>query len=197
MGRLSMFNLVSLDGFFAGPGGEIDWFRTDDEFERFAIEHTGQARHLLFGRVTYELMAGYWPTEEAKASEPEIAGLMNSLPKTVFSRTLREVTWENTRLVSDDATDEVTRLKRDTDGDIFLFGSADLAATLTAAGLFDQYRLIVNPVVLGKGRPLFKDGRPLDLRLVSERRFTNGNLLLTYEPAEAAQEGRRAAEQAA
>lgn len=184
MGRLSMFNLVSLDGFFAGPGGEIDWFQTDDEFERFAIEHTGQARHLLFGRVTYELMAGYWPTSEAAAAEPEIAHLMNTLPKTVFSRTLGEVTWEHTRLVSDGAEAEVARLKREIDGDIFLFGSADLAATLTAAGLFDEYRLIVNPVVLGSGRPLFKDERRLALRLVGERRFGNGNLLLTYEPLE-------------
>jgi dihydrofolate reductase len=192
-----MFNLVSLDGFFAGPEGEIDWFRTDDEFERFAIEHTGRARHLLFGRVTYELMASYWPTPEAEAAEPEIARLMNALPKTVFSRTLREVGWENTRLVGGDAAGEVTRLKRETDGDIFLFGSADLAATLTEAGLFDEYRLIVNPVVLGRGKPLFRGDGPLDLRLLSERRFRNGNLLLTYEPLERAGEGRLAGAQAA
>ena len=197
MARLSMFNLVSLDGFFAGPGGEIDWFRTDDEFEQFAIEHTARARHLLFGRVTYELMAGYWPTTEAADTEPEIARLMNALPKTVFSRTLREVGWENSRLVHDGAVDEVARLKRETDGEIYLFGSADLAATLTEAGLFDQYRLIVNPVVLGRGKPLFKGERPLDLRLVSERRFGNGNLLLTYEPEKRAQDDRLAREQAA
>ncbi|HJW74252.1 MAG TPA: dihydrofolate reductase family protein [Thermoleophilia bacterium] len=197
MGRLSMFNLVSLDGFFAGPGGEIDWFQTDDEFEQFAIEHTGQAQHLLFGRVTYELMASYWPTEEAAASEPEIARLMNTLPKTVFSRTLHEVTWENARLARDGAADEVARLKRETDGDIFLFGSADLAATLTAAGLLDEYRLIVNPVVLGRGKPLFRGDRRLDLRLTGERRFGNGNLLLTYEPTEKADEGRIAGHRAA
>ena len=197
MGRLSMFNLVSLDGFFAGPNGEIDWFQTDDEFDAFAIEHTGQAKHLLFGRVTYELMAGYWPTDEAAASEPKIAELMNSLPKTVFSRTLREVTWENTRLVRDDAAGEVARLKRETAGDLFLFGSADLAETLTAAGLFDEYRLIVNPVVLGTGRPLFKGDRRLDLRLTGERRFGNGNLLVTYEPAQRAQERRTAEDRAA
>jgi dihydrofolate reductase len=196
MGRLSMFNLVSLDGFFAGPGGEIDWFRTDDEFERFAIEHTGRAQHLLFGRVTYELMASYWPTAEATAAEPEIAQLMNSLPKTVFSHTLREVTWENTRLVSDNAADVVARLKRETDGEIYLFGSADLAATLTEAGLFDEYRLILNPVVLGRGRPLFKDERPLDLRLLHERRFGNGNVLLTYEPLKS-EEGRPTSDEAA
>ena len=191
MGRLSMFNFVSLDGFFAGPEGEIDWFQTDDEFEQFAIAHTGQARHLLFGRITYELMASYWPTDEAAASEPEIARLMNSLPKTVFSRTLREVTWENTRLVREGAAEEVARLKRETDGDLFLFGSADLAATLTEAGLFDEYRLIVNPVVLGRGRPLFKGEGLLRLRLLSERRFDNGNLLLTYASLERSQEERR------
>ena len=190
MGRLCMFNLVSLDGFFAGPEGEIDWFQTDEEFDQFAIEHTGQARHLLFGRVTYELMASYWPTDEAAANEPEIARLMNTLPKTVFSRTLREVTWENTRLLRDAAV-EVARLKRETDGDLFLFGSADLAATLTEAGLFDEYRLIVNPVVLGRGKPLFKGDRLLQLRLLGERRFNNGNLLLTYVPLERADEGRR------
>ena len=150
MGRLIMFNLVSLDGFFAGPNGEIDWFQTDDEFDHFAIEQTAQAKALVFGRVTYELMASFWPTDEAAASEPEIADLMNALPKTVFSRTLRSP--GRTRGWSDDAAGEIARLKRETVGDIYLFGSADLAETLTAAGLFDEYRVIVNPVVLGAAR---------------------------------------------
>ena len=197
MGRLIMFNLVSLDGFFAGPNGEIDWFQTDDEFEDFSIEQTAQAKALVFGRVTYELMAGFWPTAEAAATEPAIADLMNGLPKTVFSRTLDEVTWANSRLVHDDAPGEVARLKRETAGDIYLFGSADLAQTLTAAALFDQYRVIVNPVVLGRGKPLFQGDRRLDLRLTAERRFDNGNLLLTYEPAEPAQEQRLSDERAA
>jgi dihydrofolate reductase len=197
MGRLAMFNLVSLDGFFAGPDGEIDWFQTDDEFEAFAIEHTGQASGLVFGRVTYELMAGYWPTEQATRTEPEIAELMNTLPKTVFSRTLRDASWSNSRLVREDAAGEVARLKRETPGDLFLFGSADLAETLTDAGLFDEYRLIVNPIVLGRGRPLFRADRRLDLRLTGERRFGNGNVLLTYEPREKAGEQARSVERAA
>lgn len=182
MGRLIMFNLISLDGFFAGPDGDIDWFHTDDELEEFAIEQTRTAAALVFGRVTYELMAGYWPSEAALRDEPLIAEQMNGLPKTVFSRTLETVEWSNTKLAKGDAAGEMAGLKGRVDGDIFLFGSADLAATFTAAGLFDEYRLLVNPVVLGSGRPLFRGGERLDLRLVSSRAFAGGNVLLCYRP---------------
>lgn len=180
MGELIMFNLISLDGFFAGPQGEIDWFQTDDEFDEFAAEQTSLAAALVFGRVTYELMAGYWPSEEARRDEPVIAAKMNEVPKFVFSRTLDKVAWTNSRLVRENAAEGMAALKQRTAGEIYLFGSGELAATFTAERLFDEYRLLVNPIVLGSGKPLFKGDERLDLDLVSSRMFGNGSVLLSY-----------------
>jgi dihydrofolate reductase len=179
-----LFDMVSVDGFFEGPDHSIDWHNTDDEFNDFAAEQLDAAGGLLFGRVTYQLMAGYWPTPTAIEADPIIAGQMNGLAKYVFSGTLQDAPWANTTLVTGDAAAEVARLKQQPGRDLLLFGSADLAASLTAAGLINEYRLMVNPVVLGRGTPLFKAGRdPLALRLLSARPFGNGNVLLAYAPA--------------
>lgn len=183
MGRLILFDLVSLDGFFEAPGHDISWHSVDDEFDRLAIEQLDAAGCLVFGRVTYELMASFWPSEQGMREDPEVARRMNALPKVVFSRTLRSAGWENTRLAGGDAAAEMAALKGAVEKEIYLFGSADLAATFTAAGLIDEYRVIVNPIVLGAGTPLFKPGRRLDLRLIESRAYENGNVLLRYEPA--------------
>jgi dihydrofolate reductase len=183
MGKVISFNLMTLDGFFAGPHGEIDWHRVDDEFNEFAIEQLDTVGTLLFGRVTYELMVAYWPTPAALADDPLVADRMNRLPKIVASRTLSKVAWANTTLVRENIEGEVARA-RQSGKDMFLFGSADLAATLSRHGLIDEYRVIINPVVLGSGQPLFKDVEErLDLRLLRTRTFRNGNVLLYYEPA--------------
>ena len=183
MRKLTLFNLMTLDGFFAGPNGEIDWHHVDEEFNEFAIEQLNTIGALIFGRVTYQLMAAYWPTPEAIASDPIVAGKMNDLPKFVFSKTLSEVGWGNTRLVNGDAVQEATRLKGQAGDDLFIFGSANLAATFARAGLIDEYRIMVNPVVLGTGQPLFQglDIR-LELNLLDMRKFDNGNVLLYYAP---------------
>ncbi len=183
MRKVVLFNLVTLDGFFAGPGGEIDWHNVDEEFNEFAIDQLNSMGGLLFGRVTYQLMASYWPTPDAVADDPMVADKMNSLPKLVFSRTLESADWNNTRLVRGDAADEVAKLRQQPGKDLFIFGSADLASTLARSGLIDEYRLIVNPVVLGRGMPMFKgiDDR-LDLKLLRTKTFRNGNVLLYYEP---------------
>jgi dihydrofolate reductase len=183
MGKIIMFNMVTLDGFFAGLGGEIDWHHVDDEFNEFAIAQLNAAGGLLFGRATYQLMASYWPTDMAKQDDPVVADKMNTLPKIVFSRTLDRADWNNTRLVKGSATEEIASLRQQPGQDWFLFGSADLASALTHFGLIDEYRVIVNPVVLGGGQPLFKDVEDrLNLKLVSARTFRNGNVLLTYQP---------------
>src|SRR4026209_392837 len=101
MRKLFSFNMVTVDGFFEGPNQDIDWHNTDEEFNEFAIEQTSSVGMLLFGRVTYQLMASYWPTPAAIADDQEIAKLMNSLPKIVFSRTLESADWENTRLIKE------------------------------------------------------------------------------------------------
>jgi dihydrofolate reductase len=183
MRKVILFNLITVDGFFAGPNGEIDWHHVDEEFNEFAGEQLDSTDGLLFGRVTYQLMASYWPTDAATTDDPIIAGKMNSLPKIVFSRTLDKAEWNNTRLIKENIAEEISKLKQKPGKDLFVFGSADLAATLTQLGLIDEYRIIVNPVVLGSGIPLFKDVQHrIELKLVKTRTFRNGNVLLYYEP---------------
>jgi dihydrofolate reductase len=174
---------VTVDGFFEGPHGEIDWHTVDDEFNEFAIDQLHSAGGLIFGRVTYQLMASYWPTPAALTDDPTVAGLMNAIPKIVASRTLETVAWNNTRLVKTDFAEEIRLLKQQESRDLFIFGSGNLAATLTRQGLIDEYRLIVSPIVLGSGKPLFNDiGRPLPLKLLKTKSFRNGNILLYYQP---------------
>ena len=184
MRKVFVFNMVTLDGFFAGPTGDIDWHVTDEEFNRFAEEQLEDVDALLFGRVTYQLMAGYWPPDAANGDDPVIARAMNALPKVVFSRTLDRVDWENSRLVSDGAAEEVSRLKQEPGKDIAIFGSANLIGSLLPSGVIDEYRILVNPVVLGSGKPLFAgiDG-PLKLTHTKTRTFGSGNVLICYEPA--------------
>lgn len=184
MRKVILFNMVTLDGFFAGPNGEIDWHNVDEEFNDFAIDQLDSAGGIFFGRVTYQLMASYWPTEAAMTSDPIVAGKMNALPKIVFSRTLQKTEWNNSRLVKGNVAEEITKLKQQPGKDLFLLGSADLASTLAQLGLFDEYRVMVNPVVLGGGKPLFKDvHQRLDLKHEKTKTFRNGNVLLYYQPA--------------
>ena len=184
MRRLVLFNMVTLDGYFAGPAGEIDWHRVDSEFNDFAVEQLNSAGSLIFGRLTYEIMASYWPTTQAIDDDPLVAKKMNNIPKFVFSRTLDQVDWENTRLVKNDAAAEVAKLKQQAGGDLFIFGSANLASSLTRHGLIDEYRLMVNPVLLGNGQPLFENlDHRLSLNLVRTKTFRSGNVLLYYRPS--------------
>ncbi|HEY2980870.1 MAG TPA: dihydrofolate reductase family protein [Anaerolineales bacterium] len=189
MRKVIFFMLTSVDGFFEGPDRDIDWHHVDDEFNEFAIQQTGEFDALLFGRVTYELMAAYWPTDAAKRDDPMIAGLMNSLPKIVFSKTLGSVEWENTRLVSEDFVDELLKLKQQPGKDIAIFGSSDLAVTLIPHGLIDEFRIMINPVVLGDGKRLLAGiADKLDLKLLKAKPFRSGNVLLYYEPGRRSQQ---------
>lgn len=183
MRNLFAFNMVSLDGFFEGPERDISWHRVDDEFNQFAIEQTSAVDTILFGRVTYEMMASYWPTRAAIDDDPVIAGLMNGLPKIVFSRTLDKPEWNTTRLVKDHLAREISALKQQPGKDLALFGSANLLSSLMQLDLIDEHRIIVNPVLLGSGRPLFQGViDKIDLKLHRTRAFQNGNILLVYRP---------------
>jgi dihydrofolate reductase len=183
MSKLILFNMMTVDGFFEGLNRELDWHKVDDDFNEFAIEQLNNASLLIFGRVTYELMASYWPAEGAIADDPVIASKMNSLPKIVFSETLKKAEWNNTRLVKDDPVKECRRLKDKYDKDIYVFGSANLAAELKHEGVIDEYRIIISPIILGNGNPLFKPSRnKLKLKLIRTKTFRNGNVLLCYEP---------------
>ena len=183
MRKVFLFNMITLDGFFEGPNQDISWHHVDDEFNEFAIEQLNEIGTLLFGRVTYQGMASYWPTEFAIKDDSIVAGLMNSLPKIVFSKTLDKAEWNNSRLVKENAAEEVSKLKQQPGKDIAIFGSSDLAVTLAERGLIDEYRIIVNPVFLGSGTPLLKGIKDkLNLKLLKTRTFKSGNVLLYYEP---------------
>ncbi len=176
-----MWNLATLDGYLEGPDRDISWHGDvwGDELEALSIAQGKAAGGLLFGRITYELMANYWPNETG-----EVADFMNALPKVVFSRTLTRTDWRNTQIVDADAAGTVARLKREAAKDLFLFGSADLAKSLIPQGLIDEFRIGVTPHLLGGGTPLFKPGSgPIKLRLTGTQALSTGAVILTYEPA--------------
>lgn len=183
MSKVMVFNSVSLDGYFTDQNGDMSWaHKNDPEWNEFSAGNASGDGTLLFGRLTYEMMASFWPTPQAKQTFPEVADGMNRHQKVVFSKTLDNVTWSNTRLVKGDLPGEVRRMKQQPDSGIVILGSGTIVAQLTQEGLIDEYQLIVNPIVLGKGRTMF-DGvtKKVNLKLTNERRFKNGNVLLTYE----------------
>lgn len=173
--------MVSLDGYFEGPDHELDWHNVDPEFNEFAITQLKEVDLLLFGRRTYELMASYWSTDDAKKDDPSIARLMNEIPKIVFSKTLKSVNWENSRLVNENAVPIVSKLREQTGKEIGIFGSSDLSVSLLEASLLDELRIMANPIVLGKGKPLLQGLKTrIKLRLTKEKKFGSGNVLLYY-----------------
>src|SRR5579863_678149 len=183
MRKVFLFMMVTLDGFFEGPDHSIDWHNVDEEFNEFAIDQLNEVDALLFGRVTYEGMASYWPTPFAIEDDPDVAGKMNAIPKLVFSRTLDRAEWSNSRLVKENIAGEVSQLKQQEGCDLAIFGSANLAMSLLQMGLVDELRLMVNPVVLGKGKSLFEGiHEKLNLKLIKTRAFRSGNVLLYYQP---------------
>ncbi|GCE14545.1 dihydrofolate reductase family protein [Tengunoibacter tsumagoiensis] len=184
MRKVIVFVMVTLDGFFSGPDGELDWHVVDEEFNNFANEQLASVDTLLFGRVTYQSMASYWPTSGVLEDDPIIAHKMNTFSKIVFSRTLEQAEWENTRLVKDHLAEEILQLKQQPGKDLIIFGSSTLSASLLNLGLIDELRIMVNPVVLGKGQPLFKGiEEKLPLTRFDTRTFQSGNVLLFYRPA--------------
>jgi dihydrofolate reductase len=184
MRRVTVFNLMTLDGYIAGQGGDISWHNVDEEFQELANAASNSGNTLLFGRVTYELMASFWPTPEAIRTDPIVAAGMNKSEKIVFSRTLQKADWNNTRLVKDDMLAEVRRLKQQSGKDLTILGSGSIVSQLAQEGLIDEYQVLLNPVVIGKGKTMFDGMREkLTLKLVKTRIFKNGNILLSYEPA--------------
>jgi dihydrofolate reductase len=173
---------VSIDGLFEGPNKEIDWHNVDDEFNEFAIDLLNKVDVLLFGRKTYQLMESYWPTKEVIKNDPTIAERMNNLPKIVFSKTLDKVEWNNVTLIKENIAEEVTKLKQQPGEHIAVLGSSDLAVTLIERKLIDEFRIIISPVILGKGKQLFEGLKDkLSLRLLRAKTLHSGNVLFYYE----------------
>jgi dihydrofolate reductase len=180
MRRVIVSNVVSLDGFFEGPNKEMDWTILDEDFFSYARDMLRSSGTLLFGRATYLHMAGCWPS----AAKDEIADHMNNLPKVVFSGTLEKAEWNNSRLVKTEAAEEVLRLRQQSGKDLVILGSATLASFLLQQGLIDEYRVILNPVLIGAGNPLFKGiKQALRLKLQQTKLFASGVVVLYYQKA--------------
>jgi dihydrofolate reductase len=174
---------LSVDGFFEGPNREIDWHKVDDELHSHVNDELKAMGAFLSGRITYELMADFWPTADADPSSTrpvvEFASIWRDMPKIVFSSTLEQAGW-NTTIKQDVVAEEILELKAEPGGDLVLSG-ADTAAAFIRHDLIDEYRLYVHPVVIGAGKPLFPpSGTRIDLQLAETRTFGNGVVLLRY-----------------
>jgi dihydrofolate reductase len=174
---------VSLDGFIARPKGELDWHLVDGEVNEYAKDLLNSFDTLVFGRVTYELMASYWPTAITNdPAEAQIAERLNTLPKVVFSRTLKKVEWRNSRLAQGGIVEEILKMKEQPGKDIGI-GGTSIVTVLAPLGLIDEYRILLVPVVLGSGKPLFNDIEDrIDLKLRTTKTFGSGLVLLDYQP---------------
>jgi dihydrofolate reductase len=184
MKKIIMLNRISVDGFFAGPNGEIDWFIHDPEVDQAAHEMM-HPDTILFGRATYQMFESYWPNVSKDPNAPQeariLADELNQMTKMVFSKTLKEVTWENSKLVKSTVAEEVRKLKQGKGPDITIFGSGTIVQQLADEGLIDEYLIMVTPVVLGVGKSLFKDVKKFNLKLLETRNFKSGNVLLHYK----------------
>jgi dihydrofolate reductase len=185
MRKLTAFNHVSLDGYFVDAGGGMGFAhraQRDAEFDEFTAKNASGGGALLFGRVTYQMMAGFWPTAAARQREPVVAEGMNAAPKYVVSRTLPRAEWSNTVLLKGDLAAEVGKLKATPGPNLTILGSGSVVAQLARARLLDAIQLVVNPIALGGGRTMFEGlPDPLPLRLARSHTFQNGRVLLGYE----------------
>jgi dihydrofolate reductase len=180
MRKLIMWNVVTLDGYFEGEKAwDLDFHQLvwGEELERFSVEQLDEADGLVFGEKTYEGMADYWQKEQ----EGEVGERMNRIKKYACSPTLEKVDWNNTTIIKDAAI-EIPKLKKEGDGNLLVFGSGELSVSLIKADLYDEYRLCVAPVILGKGRRLFAKGLPYTkLSLLEAKSLKSGGVILRYE----------------
>ena len=186
MRKVVLFMHLTLDGFAAGPNGELDWISYEEAFEKYAEGVVRIVGAPLYGRVTYQMMESYWPTVLTNPSSTkhdiDHAHWIENISKIVFSKSLKKVEWNNTRLIKDNIGEEISKLKQQPGKDLVIFGSPGLAQTFMQLDLIDEYRLTVNPVVLGSGKPLFKDIKDRsNLKLVETKTFNSGVVGLHYE----------------
>lgn len=185
MRSIKVFNNVSIDGFFTDPHGDLSWAHRgmdDAEWVKFIAGNAKGKAEFLFGRITYEMMASYWPTPIALENDPIVAEAMNSQTKYVFSRTLKKLSWQNSQLMQGDLPSAIKQLKKSKGPDIMIFGSGEIIHQLTEESLIDEYQLILVPTVLGGGRTMFGELQSkMDLKLMDSRSFKNGNVFLRYK----------------
>jgi dihydrofolate reductase len=185
MRHLIFFMHTSLDGFVAGPNGEMDWIKVDEEMFDFVATMTEKADAALYGRVTYEMMQSYWPNagEKPNASkhDKEHSAWYNKVSKIVLSKTITDSGLQNTKVISDQLSDNINKIKQQKGGNILIFGSPRASQSLLNEGLIDEFWLFVNPIILGKGMPLFKDiTGTTKLKLIASKTLACGVIALHY-----------------
>lgn len=186
MRRLALFMHVSLDGFVAGPNGEMDWIKVDDQMFEYAGQRTNESDTALYGRVTYQMMEGYWPTaaDQPNATKHDIehSTWYNKVDKVILSKTMEGQQLPNTIIISNDIEHRVKALKQQAGKEIVIFGSPSASHTLMQHGLIDEFWLFVNPILLGQGIPLFKNiQQTTELKLVTTGTFESGVVCLHYQ----------------
>ena len=176
---------ISLDGYVSGPNGEMNWIKVDEEIFDFVGKRISEGDTAMYGRVTYEMMEGYWPTaaDSPTASKHDIehSKWYKNVQKIVLSKTMKDSLAANTKIISDDIAERINEIKQQEGSEILLFGSPTATHALMQKGLIDGYWLFVNPIVLGQGVRLFADVKDkIQLELISTRKFTNGVTELNY-----------------
>jgi len=185
MRKVHVYDTISLDGYFTDAANDMSWaHRRDPEWNQYVAGNASGDGALLFGRVTYDQMAAFWPTPQAAQMMPDVAAGMNRMPKYVVSRTMQKAGWQNTTLVKGDLATEIGKLKAQDGPDLTILGSGNLISQLTELRLIDSFQLVLSPTILGKGRTLFETvGERRTLTLTKSKTFSNGNVVLWYEPA--------------
>jgi dihydrofolate reductase len=195
MRRIVMFNWLTADGYFSGPDGNLEWVVPDEEQAKAAAEGIPGSDTVLFGRRTYELFEGFWRhavDDSSTAPDPHRPGRrsrqhraiaigLNEMTKLVFSRTLKDVTWRNSRLLHELDPREIVTMKRQPGKDMIVFGSGSIVSQLTQHGLIDEYQFVVCPILLGSGRPLLSGvSKSLKLDLLEAKQYPSGDVVLRY-----------------
>lgn len=190
MRKLSSFTFITLDGYYKGRGGDISWHRHAKEESEFSNEGLQSDNILLFGRVTFEMMASFWPTPMGSEHDAATATGMNKAEKIVFSNTLTQTDppvagWNNSSVVGGDIAGIIKKMKQTPGKDMTVLGSGSIVTHLAAHDLINEIMIMIDPVAIGQGTPLFHGiNRTLDLQLVATRTFNSGVVLLTYKPKE-------------
>jgi dihydrofolate reductase len=183
MRKLTVFNFITLNGMYKGPDNDISWHRHGGEEGEFSIDSLRAGNMLLFGRVTYEMMASWWPTPMAAEAFPEVARGMNEAKKIVFSNIIEDPQWSNTTVMNGDIVAKMSQLKQQPGNDMTILGSGTIVSQFASAGLIDEFQVMLDPVVLCSGTSLFNTiEHDMFLELTSHRIFKSGVVLLTYKP---------------
>lgn len=181
MRKLNVFNFVTLNGFFEGPNHDISWHKHGGEENKYSDDSLQAENILLFGRRTYEMMFSFWPTPMAAEMFPETAKGMNNSEKIVFSNTLKKAEWNNTKVIGGNIVEEMTRMKRKKGNDMTILGSGSIVSLFADAGLIDEFQIMIDPVAIGNGTPIFNGIKEkLDLKLTEIKSFKSGGVLLNY-----------------